>query len=266
METYYVYISKGFETPSWIANMFRLTERQLQIANPQWRRSLWINTRPGEEVNMPLYYENGLWFPLFKNKLIKKERQPTRPSYRTSWFPPEPSFGSPSSPLSTLLTKLGNPKYTVTSPGTRHSPIRFTDGWDSKNIGKVFVPQLKGIPFGFDPKKTCTGTISFYIKAHNAIKELFEEWEYAGLLDRILTYEGSFNPRVIGSGTNPSNHSFGTAFDINAKWNGEKQQPAGIGQKGCLLELVPIANRLGWYWGGFYKSNIDGMHFEYAKL
>jgi hypothetical protein len=38
-----------------------------------------------------------------------------------------------------------------------------------------------------------------------------------------------------------------------------------MGQKGCVRELVPIANEFGFYWGGHF-SRMDGMHFEIAKL
>ena len=95
----------------------------------------------------------------------------------------------------------------------------------------------------------------------------FKAWEDDGLIPKILHFNGSFNARTIGTSTNPSNHTFGTAFDINAKWNPYRKQPAGIGKEGCLLELVPRASELGFFWGGFYSGrNIDGMHFEYAKL
>lgn len=113
----------------------------------------------------------------------------------------------------------------------------------------------------------CDGTIRFYNNAHSAVRELFVAWEKDGLISKILAFNGSFVPRTIGSGLTPSNHSFGTAFDINAGWNGYGKRPAGIGNKGCLLELVPRANSLGFYWGGFYSgNNVDGMHVEYALL
>jgi hypothetical protein len=38
-----------------------------------------------------------------------------------------------------------------------------------------------------------------------------------------------------------------------------------MGEHGCLLELVPIANEHGFYWGGHF-SRKDGMHFEIAKI
>ncbi|MBP0575977.1 M15 family metallopeptidase [Mycobacterium tuberculosis] len=39
-----------------------------------------------------------------------------------------------------------------------------------------------------------------------------------------------------------------------------------MGAKGCVRELVPIANRFGFYWGGHFSTRADGMHFEVAKL
>ena len=93
------------------------------------------------------------------------------------------------------------------------------------------------------------------------------QWEKEGLLDRILTFDGSFVPRFIrGSTSTLSNHAFGTAFDINAQFNPLGQEPAEMGAKGCVRELVPIANRFGFAWGGHFKKRPDGMHFEVARI
>ncbi|MEP7074793.1 MAG: M15 family metallopeptidase [Acidobacteriota bacterium] len=266
---YYVYTSSSLETPASIARKFSITEGQLRAANPDWKHRVFVDLAQGEEVTMPVGIENSPWFWIYYDSMSARSdnyfhRQTV---YPRGWFPRLPNFGSPSSPLSALLTKLGNPTYTIKAPGTYHSPIVFTNNWDDANVSTVFIRQLKGVPF-FSEGNTqrSSGSIKFYTKAHQALKNLFNAWEDDGLISKILTFEGSFNPRVIKSGSNPSNHSFGTAFDINGSWNGEAKPPAGIGQKGCLLELVPRANELGFYWGGFYKGNIDGMHFEYAKL
>jgi hypothetical protein len=63
-----------------------------------------------------------------------------------------------------------------------------------------------------------------------------------------------------------SNHAFGTAFDINADQNPLGHQPALPGEPGCVFELVPIAHKFGFYWGGHFKDRRDGMHFEIAVL
>lgn len=251
-----------------VAAHFNITEQQLRAANPQWKNRVVIFLRLGEEVIIPDTAANSPMFFLVKYELISKQRKATDPdqpkNYPADWFPPKPDFGSPSKPMSTLLAKLGNPKYTVNKPGTYHSPITFADGWDAKNISKVDVPQLKDVPFySIGNKLKCSGKISFYTKAHKAVQNLFNAWEKDGLIPKILTFEGSFNARVIKSGMTASNHSFGTAFDINGSWNAEGSAPAGIGKTGSLLEFVPRASEHGFYWGGFYE---DGMHFEYAKL
>ncbi len=81
-----------------------------------------------------------------------------------------------------------------------------------------------------------------------------------------MTYDGAFNPRLIrGSATNLSCHAWGIAIDINVPWNGLGIVPSLKGQKGSVRELVKIANRLGFYWGGHFGRK-DGMHFEIAKL
>lgn len=270
---YYVYVAQSFDTIFNLALRFGITDQQIRDANPQWKNRIMIFLNAGEEVIMPAGIENSPMFWLYKSQLIirqrkasdKKEEKPA--AYPPDWFPPKPNFGSPSVHLSAFLAKLGNPKYKVNHPGVRHSPITFTDGWNTKNVSYVEIPQLKDMPIpikgGF---VKCSGRIQFYTKAHQAIQQLFKAWEDDGLLPKILTFDGSFVPRVIKSTLIPSNHSFGTAFDINAEWNPERKQPVGIGKKGCLLELVPKANELGFFWGGFYSGNIDGMHFEYAKL
>lgn len=266
-DIYYVYIAKMFDTPFSVASQFGVTEQQLREANPQWKSRVVIFFNFGEEIIMPAGIEKSPLFFLVNTGLITKHRKGEQKkvpaNYPADWFPPKPGFGSPSKPLSALLAKLGNPKYTVDKPGTYHSPITFTDGWDKKNISSVFIPQLKGVPFYSLNGTKGSGKISFYTKAHSAVQALFKAWEDDGLISKILTFEGSFNARVIKSGTTPSNHSFGTAFDINGSWNPEGSAAAKIGKPGCLLELVPRASELGFYWGGFYS---DAMHFEYAKL
>lgn len=95
---------------------------------------------------------------------------------------------------------------------------------------------------------------------------MWAEWEKEGLLDRVLSYGGTFVPRFIrGSKTQLSNHTFGSAFDINVPQNMLATMPALVGKKGSVRELVPIANKHGFYWGGHF-TRLDGMHFEVAQL
>jgi hypothetical protein len=140
--------------------------------------------------------------------------------------------------------------------------IAITDGWDRDNVVRILIPELigvKGAPRG--------GNIQFHKLAAAQLGALWKAWRQAGLLDRVLSFEGSFVPRVIrGSRTTVSNHALGSAFDINAKFNPLGAVPALAGHDGSVRELVSIANANGFYWGGHFKTRPDGMHFEIAKF
>lgn len=97
---------------------------------------------------------------------------------------------------------------------------------------------------------------------------LWAEWQRLGLLDRVLSFAGTYNPRFVRGRASQqvlSNHAFATAFDINAAWNRLGAEPATFGTRGCVYELVPVAHRFGFFWGGHFTRR-DGMHFEVAKL
>ena len=63
-----------------------------------------------------------------------------------------------------------------------------------------------------------------------------------------------------------SNHSFGSAFDINEGFNGFGTRPALVGERGSVRKLVTIANAQGFFWGGHFPKRPDGMHFEIAFI
>ena len=109
--------------------------------------------------------------------------------------------------------------------------------------------------------------MQFHRLAAKQLQDVWRSWEKAGLLDRMKTWQGSFVPRFVrGSTTVLSNHAFGSAFDINSKWNGLGVEPALVGQEGNVRELVEIANDHGFFWGGHFKNRRDGMHFEIAEI
>lgn len=140
--------------------------------------------------------------------------------------------------------------------------IVITDGWATRNITMVEVPQLAGIP-GAPPH----GRVAFHTKAADQFAALWAAWEAAGLLPLVKTWAGSWAPRFVrGSRTNLSNHAWGTAFDINAGWNGLGKTPAVVGREGSVRELVPLAQEHGFYWGGHFPGRPDGMHFEVREL
>lgn len=138
--------------------------------------------------------------------------------------------------------------------------ISIQGDWARKNICVIELPQLIGIAGA-----SASGKVQCHVAVADSIRFMFAEFEQEGLLDLIHTWDGSFCPRFQrGSATALSNHSFGTAFDINAQWNGLGKTPANEDQLGCVYQLAEIAKKHFWYWGGFFKRP-DGMHFEYAR-
>jgi len=153
-----------------------------------------------------------------------------------------------------------------------------TNDWVATNVVTLRLPQpifAKGF----------VGTIRCHAKAAPVIAALFAQWEKEDLLHLIISYDGCFVPRYKrnkapgGSGghlekqssavAELSNHSFGSAFDINAEDNPFNVKkpiiPALCGRRGSVRELVASANTHGLYWGGHF-STPDGMHFEISKL
>jgi hypothetical protein len=144
--------------------------------------------------------------------------------------------------------------------------IVITNSWQADNLARVTVPQLKGV-FGAPQ----SGRVFWHKDAVPQLFALFKAWEMLGLIDRIESWAGSWCARFSrGSDSYLSNHSWATAFDVNAGQNMLGRRPALVGQPGSLRELVEVANLLGFWWGGHgwppKYSRLDGMHFEVAKL
>ncbi len=174
-------------------------------------------------------------------------------------FPPKPNFP----PLVSNIERekifgsiLFKPNPTPLNP----EAITIINNFESKNIVKVDLPQLR---IASDGKYS---SMRFHKECEYQLKEFFKEIETNKLLHLIKSYGGSYYPRFVrGSRSVLSNHSYGTAFDINVSNNGLGKTPALVGQPGSVRELVPIANKWGFYWGGHF-SRPDGMHFEVAKI
>jgi peptidoglycan hydrolase-like protein with peptidoglycan-binding domain len=173
-------------------------------------------------------------------------------------WPPPPAF----SPLISNRERaeiFGRFEYRRISPD--RDDIKILGDWEARHIVPIRIAQLIGV----------TGApASGRIRVHRLVTEqvagLFQAWQQDGLLRLVKTWEGSFVPRFIrGSSTTLSNHSWGTAFDINYQWNRLGHLPALRGASGSVRELVPRAHQFGFYWGGHF-SRRDGMHFEVARV
>lgn len=140
--------------------------------------------------------------------------------------------------------------------------ITISNGFAAAQLRRVTIPQLIGID-----GSPASGTVQIHRLAAVAFTALWVTWEVAGYLNQVLSFDGTFEPRFVrGSAAKQtlSNHAFGVAFDINVEWNAFGAEPASRGMKGCLYDLVPIANQHGFFWGGHYKTRRDGMHFEFV--
>ena len=174
-------------------------------------------------------------------------------------FPPKPDF----EPLVSKAQRealFGKITFVVASTAANKEAIKITNDFQKKNIVIVDLPQLAKATGGKFKR------MSFHRLAVPQLKAFFEEIETAGLLDLILSFGGGYMPRFIRGGRSVlSNHAYGTAFDINMTWNGLNKTPALKGTRGSVRELVQIAHKHGFYWGGHF-SRADGMHFEIAKI
>lgn len=174
-------------------------------------------------------------------------------------WPPRPDFD----PLDDAGRQAIFGRFAFKPAGFSNDPeaIIITDNWGKDNIIKVNVSQLKNV------KGANKGNILINRKVEKQFLELFETWEKNDLTHLIMNFGGSYVPRFIrGSRTRLSNHAYGSAFDINVAWNYLGTRGALAGCQGSVRELVPIANKLGFYWGGHFKGRPDPMHFEVAKI
>lgn len=140
--------------------------------------------------------------------------------------------------------------------------IRILGDWTKKNIVRVKIPQLKNVRGSYHKD-----TFYFHKDVAEKVQLLFLTWEKAGLIDKVLTWGGSWVPRFIrGSRSVLSNHAYGTAFDINVPWNMLGHEGALKGKRGSVRELVIPAAKLGFVWGGFWPRRPDPMHFEIGQI
>lgn len=173
------------------------------------------------------------------------------PEPQPSEYPTRPDLPEPSQRLMEQLYGVIEYDQITDSNGS----IRITNGWDYDNMTSVYLEQLKSIP-GYHN----AGRLFCHRLAVEPLKMLWKAWEAEGLSELVLSFDGLYNPRVVRGGSALSEHAFGAAFDINARWNPYRRDPSPPGALGSVAPLVRIANRLGWWWRG-HSTPRDGMHF-----
>lgn len=143
--------------------------------------------------------------------------------------------------------------------------INIDPGWVAANIVDQPIPQLAK----FKVKS---------VKCHRIIAarlaKTFADIEAAGLLDKIVSYDGEWVPRHINH--NPafgiSRHSTGTAMDLNANWNAYGTIGAKPGAIGSTWEIEPYFAVNGFVCGRWFgwpaqpAHDSDAMHFEASTM
>lgn len=183
-------------------------------------------------------------------------------------WPPIPK-GVKAAQLATRQKLFGAFRYEPAPTKSNPEGLKILGDWISQSIVKVTIPQLKGVLGAPND-----GQILWHKVAVDQIKGLFQAWEDEGLIHLVRSWAGSWNPRFIrGSRSVLSNHAFASAFDINVPGNGLRRQPALVGEPWSVRELVPLAVKYGFFWGGWWgypgstgSRRYDGMHFEIMRL
>lgn len=165
-------------------------------------------------------------------------------------WPPPPDYLKPLVSNEDRMRRWGRYDYRPAPEKDNKEAIIILGDWEDKNIVTIDCPVFKK-----------------HVRIHRQVADnytkLMQDIILADLQHLLITHDGAFVPRFIrGSTQRLSNHSWGTAFDVNYEWNQLGCTPTYKGQKGSVRELVPLANKHNFYWGGHFKFRRDGMHFE----
>lgn len=143
--------------------------------------------------------------------------------------------------------------------------IRILGDWADKNIVAVQMPKIG------------PGLVK-NARVHRLIARQFAAfWADVvaqDLLRFVLTFDDAYVPRFKrgrgGMGADPSllsNHSFGSAFDLNFPWNPLGDPGAPLGSPGSTRRLLPLALKHGFLNGAtFHDPWKDSAHFEAFRV
>lgn len=142
--------------------------------------------------------------------------------------------------LDQLLSRYGDP----------HAP-----GFEAQWIAKFELPYPMMFGAGSD------AAILTHARCHklavDAFVGAFRAIKAEGLADDASEFNGIVSMRSIrGHPGHLSAHAWGLAVDINASRN-----PLG-GPVRQHVEVIRAFVEHGFFWGGAYKSRVDGMHFS----
>ena len=135
--------------------------------------------------------------------------------------------------------------------------ILSANGWIASKVRAEIGIESFSIP-GTKTKLACAKAVAPLLVGFAAeFHQLIEPIDEGGLDDWGYCFR-----QIRGDAVNLSNHSSGTAIDLNAS-----KHP--LGKVGTFpIEKVPmiraLAKKYGLIWGGDYRNRKDEMHFEIA--
>ena len=117
------------------------------------------------------------------------------------------------------------------------------------------------------------------LAARFVIEKVAPAHEYGGDDDLLMAKNitSAFNCRPVAGGASFSEHSYGTALDLNPLWNPyvrngkvlppegavfEARDPARVGTIVGGDAVVQAFGGIGWIWGGTWKNSKDYQHFS----
>lgn len=192
------------------------------------------------------------------------------------------------------MTTPTRPRQLTYMERTAAFPLTFDIVHDAAGKPQVKVPIAweTGTLIRIGPYSTGKLVFSPRVHLHAApvLSAFFRAVALAGVLGDILTYDGGYYARLKRGVTPPpagaskdvfgkllSNHSRGTAVDLNAQWNPMGHPGAAVATEGSMYRIASIARSIrvevettaGHIWpagivcGADWKdAAIDPMHFE----
>ncbi len=182
------------------------------------------------------------------------------------WVVSPPGTPLPGWPVSTDMSRRWFPYITPAERDELFGPLRVIPSPSPTNPEAVHITNDFGariIPVRFDELRNVAGATGGVIQIHESaaesLAEVLRDLDRRGLVSLVRSFSGSWVPRFVrGSKETLSAHAYGTALDINADEN-----PQGSPPTASQTELARVFAEHGWFWGDWFASTRDPMHFEF---
>lgn len=152
----------------------------------------------------------------------------------------------------------GNPRGT----GGRVNPT-----WEAANIVRVEFPW--DAVLAWDPHVRVKSARVHRLCAGSLTRVMLAIWRASGMSQSVIDswgvsqFGGAFEYRPKRGGTSLSMHSWGCAIDLDPARNAFKDTTPNFA---TIPQVVDAFRAEGWTWGGPWRPNADGMHFQAATI